>query len=133
MEIKGKITIRIDREETVIDIMDDNAGITFATITLTPEQLSAALSRLSHTDTQKIEVFNLDRVGKKLEVRTFEFELPPELSNWDSNRNDIAEYAQKLLNEEHQGWISDKYFNSQNSFFVRKEVKYARCTARRWI
>jgi len=45
MELKGKITLLVDRQETTIEIKDSLSSVVFAKIKLTPEQLSAALSR----------------------------------------------------------------------------------------
>ena len=50
MKIKGQITILINREYTEIQIRDKNSCLEIAKITLTPEQLSAALGRMAHIE-----------------------------------------------------------------------------------
>ena len=126
--LKGKISILIDRDGTTIEIEDDVANTTFVKVRLTPEQLSAALSRLANVDCE-LEVAGLDRVGKRHEHCTFEFEIPKELAS-SSKEKELQELAQSLLTD---GWISGGYFSSQNSFFNKDGVQYARCTIRRYV
>ena len=128
MELQGKISVFINREQTDIEVTDESANVTFLRITLTPEQLSAALSRQMRVEC-KIKVVGIDKIGKKHENKTFEFEIP---SNLSSSRHEIElqKIAQSLLKD---GWVADKYFSSQNSFFKKDGVQYARCTIRRWV
>ncbi len=128
MKLTGKISILINQDKTTIEIRDANANVKFASITLTPEQLSAALSRLSNV-TCEIEVAGLEKVGKKHEVDSFEFEIPKKLYS-SSNEDELHKLAQSLLSD---GWEADKYFGSHNSFFTRNNVHHARCTIRRWV
>lgn len=128
MKIQGKITMLINQEYTTIQIEDSNAATTFCEVTLTPEQLSAIFSRLSRV-TCEIEINGTERLGKKHECKTFEFEI-------DQNEADskeaqyLAFKANSLLTD---GWNADAYFSSQNSFFKKDNKQYARCTIRRWI
>jgi hypothetical protein len=80
MQLTGKISIFIDRKVTTIEIRDEISRTTFVSITLTPEQLSSALSRLAYTDCM-LDVNNIDRVGKTYESNDFIFEIPKELAN----------------------------------------------------
>lgn len=66
----GRITFLVNQKETTIKIRDHDAGVIFAEITLTPEQLSMVLSRLESTPC-KIEVSRLDKVGLKMEYKNF--------------------------------------------------------------
>lgn len=129
MKIDGKITILIDQEKTTIEIADENANTTFVRVELTPEQLSSALSRLSNTDCS-VEVYVLERVGKKHKVKEFIFEIPE-----DIKKDKLSEFSQIMVDKEMpgEGWVSDGYFGSQNSFFNKDGKKYARCYIRRWI
>ena len=128
MKLEGKISILINPDKTTIKIEDYNANIRFLQIELTPEQLSAVLSRQSSVKCQ-IDVNGIDRIGKKHENKYFEFIIPKELSS-SSKVNELHDLAQSLLSD---GWIADKYFSSQNSFFKKDEFQYARCTIRRWV
>jgi hypothetical protein len=127
MKLEGRISLLINRDETTIEVEDENANARFLKITLTPEQLSAALSRQCSVECQ-IEVRGLEKIGKKHENKYFEFEIPIELAS-SRNENELQNLAQSLLKD---GWIAEKYFSSQNSFFKKDGVQYARCTIRRW-
>ena len=127
MKIKGKISILINRDYTTIEIEDDTANARFLTIKLTPEQLSEALSRTMCVDCE-VEVRGLEKVGKTHENKTFEFEIPKELASSKHSKK-LQEISQSLLTD---GWVSEGYFSSQNSFFIRDDKQMARCTIRRW-
>lgn len=127
-KLQGKISIFINREYTTIEIEDENANARFVKVTLTPEQLSAALSRQMSVDCD-LEVKGLWRVGKKHENKKLEFEIPEKLAT-SSKSNELQELAQSQLND---GWIAESYFGSQDSFFKKEGKQYARVTIRRWI
>lgn len=131
MKINGKITILINREFTTIELIDDDSSITFAKIVLTPEQLSSALSRIACTECN-MQVYGLEKIGKTMEHKQLEFELPRmNMSSMDAK--ELNEIAQKLLDKENEGWVSESYFGSQNTFFTKDGKPYARCTIRRWV
>jgi len=137
-KINGKITILIDREQTRIEVYDDDSNITFLEIELTPEQLSSVLSRLGRTDCQSMKVRSLNRVGKVDENKTFEFEIPYDVykirnTGASEYNKSLGDYSQKILDQENDGWVSDRYFQSQNSIFFVDEKPHARCIARRWV
>ena len=113
MNVNGKITILIDREHTRIELYDEDSSITFLRIELTPEQLSSALSRLAYTPC-KMEVHGLDKLGKKQEVKTLEFERPREHMG-SNDAEELHRIAQSILDEENEGWVAENYFQSQNS------------------
>lgn len=123
------ITFLVGREETTIELYDKIAGIIFARITLTPEQLSMALSRLASTPC-KAEVFSTDKLNKKLEVSNYEFELPADFHAYSEKERLLQNLA---IANCPKGWIPDKYFSSQNSFFNKGEKRYARDNMRRWV
>ena len=128
MKLKGKISILINRNSTTIEIEDDVANTTFCKITLTPQQLSDALSRLSSVDCE-INVVNLDRVGKKHEWMTYEFEIPENLAS-TTKEEELQKKAQSQLSD---GWTASGYFSSQNTFFKKDGKQFARVTCRRYI
>ena len=131
MEIaNGRINIFIGEESTTIELFDNDAATLFAKVTLTPQQLSAALSRVARTDC-KIEVLGLDRVGKKMEWKKHEFKLPERMPEEPKARNEILKVMANQTCPE--GWIAEPSFTSQDSFFEQGKTKYARCTIRRWI
>jgi hypothetical protein len=131
MKIKGQISILINRESTTIKLVDDDASVTFAVVTLTPEQLSSALSRLVNTDCE-IDVNHLNKIGKKMENKSFEFLLPDNFDRY-TYTDVLRSIAQDEVNKLGQDWIVDSYFSSQNTFFTKDKKNYVRCTIRRWV
>lgn len=127
MKLQGKISILINRDYTEIEIEDENANIRFLKVKLTPEQLSMCLSRQASVDCE-LEVLGVDRLGKKHESKSFEFEIPKELK-YSSKSNELQLLAQSQLSG---GWIAESYFGSQGSFFSKDGKDYARVTIRRW-
>ena len=128
MKLKDpKISILIGQESTTIEIYDSASSTTFVRVKLTPDQLSSALSRLSHSPCE-CSVHNLERLGKTHEVTKFEFEIPE--TDWKTREKIAKETAEKLCPE---GWKSDGYFSSQDSFFTKDGKKMARVTIRRWV
>lgn len=127
MKLKNsRITILFDREGLNIDIIDNDASITFVKIHLTPEQTVMALSRLSYTPCS-IEIQGIKYVGKKMEWKTLEFEIPDDYMKYKEN-------ALKVVEDKcPKGWTSDNYFNRQDSFFKKDGKQCARVTIRRWI
>lgn len=128
MKLEGRISVLINQDGTTIEVEDENANARFLKITLTPEQLSAALSRQMAVECE-IEVRGLEKIGKKHENKRFEFEIPSDLAS-SRNESELQKLAQSLLTD---GWIAERYFSSQDSFFKKDGVQYARCTIRRWV
>ncbi len=133
MKIKGKISILIGSDRTTIKLFDEDAYVTFASVTLTPEQLSEALSRLANTECE-LELKGLDKLGKKMEHKQFVFEVPGQQSSWQlRNFEELTGVAQSILDNENEGWICEGYFGARDSFFEKDGKKYARCIVRRWV
>lgn len=130
MKLKGNITLLCERNIIRLEVKDDNACATFLKIDLTPEQFCAALGRLSSVPCE-IDVFNLGKIGKVHENKTFEFQLPKGVKeNWKERE---AMAYQVALGATPDGWTPDNYFGSQGSFFEKDGKSYARCTIRRWV
>lgn len=127
MKIEGKISILIGRDETTIEIHDDQANVKFVSVKLTPEQLCAALSRQVRIECE-LELRGLDKVGKIHENKSFVFEIPGALCS-SKHSEELQKIAQSQLEE---GWVAEKYFDSQDSFFKREDKQYAKVTIRRW-
>ena len=129
MKIKGDITMLVNSDSTSIEIRDRSANITFLRIELSPSDLSKMLSRLGHVPCE-LEINALDKIGKKHENKKFEFEVPEKVDRWRMNHNELEKHANSLLSD---GWVSDGYFQSQDSFFSKDDKDWARCTIRRWV
>ena len=125
----GRITILVDENGCKIEIKDNDANVTMVRVNLTVEQFCQAMGRLGNTKCEKLEVFGLDKIGKKMENKHFEFPFDRKCE-W-SERGEVAyEEALKVCPE---GWYPDKYFGSQNSFFIKDGQEYARVIIRRWV
>ncbi len=110
MKLKGRITLLINRELTSIEIAD---------IELTPEQLNAILSRQGDVSCE-ITYYekNQDMFGKQHECNDFDFEIPKEL-NSSKHATELHDIVTPLLSD---GWIADKYYGSQSSFFTKDGI-----------
>lgn len=127
MKLKdGRVTILFGEYGMKIEVHDNDAGIRFLDISLTPEQTVSAFSRLSHTPCD-VEVRNLNIVGKKQEHKEFVFEVSKESYH---DKQEATRIAQDVCPE---GWEPDLYFDSQGSFFVVDSKQYARTIIRRWV
>lgn len=129
MKLEGRISILIGRDYTTIEVEDELSGQTFAKVKLTPEQLSAALSRQACVKCE-LEVNGTDRIGKKHENKSFTFEIDKDDAGYNHDPKKLQAIAQSKLDD---GWIAESYFGSQNSFFAKDGKQYARCTIRRWV
>lgn len=131
MKIKGKISIFIGKEQTTIEIYDDNASCMILEATLTPDQLSGALSRISHTDCELVVLEGaFNKIGKTHENKTHEFKLPKYLRSYKRDKDQLIAEVKRTCPK---GWTPDNYFGSQDSFFKKDGEDWARCTIRRWI
>ena len=134
MKINGQVTISGGRMtprdgKVRIEIRDEESGTMFCEIVMTDSQfIEAAMGGLAQQECE-CEVFNLDRVGKKMEMDTLEFEMP-EVTTY-AQRDGVAK-ALAAANC-HAGWTPDLYFGGQKSFFKDGEKQMARTTIRRWV
>lgn len=126
----GKITILFGGDEGMsIELRDGDAAETFARVVLTPEQVVSAFSRLAHTPCKiELEYLKLDRLGKKLEVKMFEFPLHGQ--NVHLLKGAVQREAVRCCPG---GWTPDLDFRSQDSFFHRDGQEWARTPIRRWV
>lgn len=107
MKLKGEITLLVGQDYTTIRIQDDASLQTICEVTLTPEQLSQALSRLARTPCE-VEVYPkaFDRLGLTMETSRLEFEIP-----FDLDRVMDKELLVSLANQADRGL----YFAIQQS------------------
>lgn len=130
MKINAKIDLFIGRDHTAIRIHDDDAGICFVEVRLSPEQTVEALSRLSHTNCLSCDVRGVERLGKRMEHKTIEAVIPDRLFR----RTEREEFARLAIDKVcPEGWEPDHYYGSQDSFYSKDGKQYARCIIRRWV
>lgn len=131
MKINAQVTIHFESQAgysgLFIEVHDKDSSITFLRIGLDEQQATQALSRLAHTECTA-EVYGLDRIGKIMECKKFEF--PCGDLGWENKKEKAIEISKKYIPD---GWISDNRFSSQDSFFKRDGESWARTTIRRWV
>lgn len=133
MKINGQISICGGRAsprdgKVRIEIFDEESRTMFCEIVMTDSQfIEAAMGGLVRQECE-CEVFNLERVGKKMEMDMIEFEVPK------VEHAERASAAKKAaIAACPAGWIPDTYYGSQNSFFRDGEKQMARTRIRRWV
>lgn len=125
------ITVLINRDGTKIQLHDRDANVTFATITLTPEQLSAALSRQSYVDCVA-ELQGIDKVGKKHTNESFAFEIPEAVYE-KRDKKDLEFWCKAALSTAGKfDWVPDNYYGSQGSFYKQGDKCFAKAIIRKW-
>ena len=130
-EIDAQITVLASYDDLIkIEVFDKDSSSIFLKLEMTREQfINATMNRLGNTDVKYASIRNIEILGKTMEMKSFEFELPESSSYKDEK------VALKLVKEKcPDGWIPDLYFTSQNSFFEGKNGKrWARTIIRRWV
>lgn len=130
MEIEGRITLLVDRESATLKLYDQDAGITFVDLQLPPEEFTAALGRQAMVPC-KIQVQGADRIGKKEEISTMNFELDRDSYDRETLKQKARTKAKELC--EGTEWEPDLHFSSQGSFWFDGEKRHAKTTIRRWV
>lgn len=129
MKLKGAaITILFNDDGLKIEIEDRSSGLTFARIKLNQKETCQALSRLSYTNCE-CEVYNLNKVNKKMILKPFEFKLPEGVDYY--NRITLA--RKTVLELCPEGWEPDLGFGSQGSFFTKDKESWATTIIRSYI
>lgn len=131
MKQKAKITISRPQygdgtRKISITVKDTQARHRFLSIEIDYDSFAECLTGLSETECE-MEVRNLERVGKTREIMNIEFKMPG--SSYGNKGIARAEVKKHLP----EGWQSSDYFSSQNSFFKKDDVNYARTDAYRWV
>lgn len=133
MNVKVKATILFRKEGMSIELKDDDACVMFAKLEFSPIKTMQLFSRLCHVEADNANIIGLNKIGKKMENKKFEFDIPENIldSRYHSDyREHVINYAEKKCPK---GWIVSDSFCSQDSFFVKDKKEFARCTIRRWV
>jgi len=131
MEIKlqsPKISMHLTRDMAFIEIIDSQSSTTFVKVKLDPNYFLSMLSGLSYTECEAT-VYDLDRIGKTMQHKVFEFEI----KRTDKQSDLELDCVEFLFENGMYEWLPDHYYNSQNTFFEKDGRKYARTTIRRWV
>ncbi len=128
--INARITLLINPEGTRIELHDEESGLLFAKLMLTPEQLVEAMSRTGRVQVQECKIADpesLMRLGREEERKVIEFEMP------DCSFRERKQIAyEEAMDHCPEGWTADKHYGNQDSFFHRNNIEWARGTIRRW-
>lgn len=131
MKLKdAKITMLFNENGATIEVHDRTSALTFIEIELNQEQVCRILSRQGYVECKNVEVFNLDRINKKLVHKPFEFKIGAKNITYYKDEKKIAQ--ETLVKVCPDGWTPDLSFDSQGSFFTKDGIRYARTTIRKW-
>jgi len=130
--MKGKISISVTHcgsgEKYIsIELIDEASGIHFVDAKMSFEDFAKAITGQAHMK-MHFKARGLDRVGKVMEHKPFEFVIPK--CDYHDRLHIAEKIAVRICPE---GWVPDKYFGSKDSFFEKDGKQYARTTIRRWV
>lgn len=125
------IALHKDSRGTItLEIRDCDSNSRFLKAELTNEQVVDIMRGYGDVKAEA-SFYGLDKLGKKMEVKILKFPLEVKVGAYGEERERVAcETVDKHIPD---GWEADKYFRSQDSFFVRDGQMYARTTIRRWV
>jgi hypothetical protein len=114
----------------VIKIRDKASRQTFVTASIDYSDFTEALTGLAEAP-MTTEVRGLDLVGLNRESKKIVFQFNESMIFEGETKRDAARRVSIAFIP--NGWLSDNYFESQDTFFVEKGINYARFTVRRWV
>ena len=128
--VDGKLTIsRVYGSQDYVEITlrDCDAVIDFAKVRISVENFGEAVLGLSCMECEII-TRGLQNVGKVRESKHIEFPIGKD--NYMDRKKVASEIVKDYTPE---GWTASTYFGSQNSFFTRGDVCWARTSITRWV
>ena len=131
MKINTSLTIRRsnrDQEEGILHfhIKDVDSNCRFLEFIITDSELINSLRGVAEVECQAT-VTGLEKVGKTEVIENFSFQIP---SDWSFEKENAIALIDSVTPE---GWVADKYFDSQNSFTKKDGVTYANTVIRKWV
>lgn len=137
MKINADITIYVRSDDNTVrfEFRDRDAAVRFMEVKISSNEFMQGLRGLACIPVD-VNVCDLDKITKKLQLDTIEFRMPENVGYQDEKetaRNLAIKYCP-------EGWVPDLHFSSQDSFFYRRasledetRVKWARTTIRSWV
>jgi len=116
MELDGNVTMLFSENGLEMTIVDETSRSTLAIIKLNSKQVCAAMARNARIPC-KMEVLNLDKVGKKKLLETYRLQVSEE------DYYNKAKCEELLKGACPDGWLMSTYLGSQSSF-VREDGEY---------
>lgn len=117
----------ISEDGIKLEIQDKESGRRFLKGIISPADFCSMMGRVACVPVE-LEVQDLDKVGRKQEMRTWEFEVPD--VSYSERKSTAATLAQINCPK---GWVPDVCFGSKDSFFKEGDVNWARTIIRRWL
>lgn len=125
----GVTTSLLNKGKIKFEICDMSSSIRFLVFEMDSHEFLGMLRSNANVRACGI-VKGLDKVGMIQENKQFEFPMPENTDLF--NRKELAKIEQHKYIPE--GWVSDNYFESQNSFFNGiNDHPMARVSIRRWV
>ena len=122
----GRVQSNCEDDYVKIDIIDSLSSRTFVNLKMTMTEFALLITGLSNCEAMG-EVQHLEKVGRKMEHRSFAFEIG---SKTVGGKKEALKAIETACPE---GWEPDLGFNSQDTFFEKDGKDYARTTIRRWV
>jgi hypothetical protein len=124
-QIDGNITLVVLKEKAILTIEDSNSFRKIVEIELSSQQFYN-IFRQMHVDC-KVKLQNLDKIGKKLEVKKVVFEISKD-DYINKNDKNLIKHAKSLVTDE---WFFDEepvriHLNYSGKYFAEINV-------RRWV
>lgn len=112
-----------------VRIFDESSSKRFVTVRISLKDFCNCITGLYNVPCVG-EVNGLDKIGKTMEHKDFTFPLGKKKIYGDEGKKIAIKACEKHCPE---GWIFEKHFNSQNSFFEKDGKDWARTIIRRWV
>lgn len=122
--LKGRLTISRPtysdgRKLISIKVEDDKSDLEFLEVLISYESFTRAITGQGFIEVGFI-LKGRENIGKTKETKDLVFEVP------ESSKYSARDYASKVSQDfADEGWIADKYFNSQNSIRTFSGKTYA--------
>lgn len=126
-----RITILVNGDHVDIELVDRKSSSVFATIKMTSEQFTKALSRSVFVNCEMEIGEHLERLNKKMIYKPIIFELGKVSELGYGGWKEKARKKVKELVPE--GWEPDLYFGSQSSFKPVGDMVIASTFIKRWV
>lgn len=127
INLKGKFTLLIGEEQTRVEVRDSVSEVCIVSLRLNAKNFQAALSRVARVECDfECDTSEFSKIGKRVQRKTLEFEMPKECPYDKSKAVEIA----KMLCP--TGWEPVLWFSSKDSFFSKDGKEFARCDIKHW-
>jgi hypothetical protein len=126
-QFNGAIALLFGDDGMRLELRDESSRQTFLYVHVPEDQVSKMLSRLASIPC-RFGLHAPERVGLIHEHKSFAFPIPK--SDFKTRREIAIQAGESLCPE---GWVMDRDFSSQNSFFALNGEEMARTTIRRYV